>query len=94
MICAMYITKNMALMLSHGVAPWLLSLVNAGQKSPLPVAALSHYSAIDFMRDGGLLVTAYGPSGPHRPGQPTSADIPLVTFGVAQLRAVFGNDAS
>ena len=66
------------------VAPWLQSIVRSGQKSPLPVAALSHFGAVAYVQDGGLVVTVYGPSGPHRLGQPKSADIPLVTFGVAQ----------
>ena len=66
------------------VAPWLQSIVGAGQKSPMPVPALSHFSAIAYVQDGGLVVTVYGPSGPHQPGQPASADIPLATFGVAQ----------
>ena len=70
------------------VAPWLQSIVGAGQKSPFPAPApapaLSHFSAIAYVQDGGLIVTVYGPTGPHRTGQPASADIPLVTFGVAQ----------
>ena len=66
------------------VAPWLLSVVGSGQKSPLPVPTLSHFSAMAYVQDGGLVVTVYGSSGPHQPGKPASADIPLVTFGVAQ----------
>ena len=66
------------------VAPWLQSIVNTGQKSPLPVPTLSHFSAVAYVQDGGLIVTVYGPSGPHQPGQPAITDIPLVTFGVAQ----------
>lgn len=66
------------------VAPWLQSIVGAGQKSPMPVQALSHFSAIAYVQDGGLIVTVYGPDGPHERGQPANADIPLVTFGVAQ----------
>lgn len=66
------------------VSPWLQSIINTGQKHPLPVQELIHYSAIAFVQDGGLLVTVYGPSGPHEPGKTTNADIPLVTFGVAQ----------
>lgn len=66
------------------VAPWLQSIVNTGQKSPLPVPELSHFSAVAYVQDGGLIVTVYGPIGPHNRGQPASADIPLVTFGVAQ----------
>jgi len=66
------------------VAPWLQSIVSTGQKTHLPVPALSHFSAVAYVQDGGLIVTVYGPSGPHREGQPASADIPLVTFGVAQ----------
>lgn len=66
------------------VAPWLQSIVNTGQKSPLPVPEISHFSAIAYVQDGGLIVTVYGQSGPHHPGQPANSDIPLVTFGVAQ----------
>ncbi|MDC8446093.1 MAG: hypothetical protein LV471_09245 [Nitrosomonas sp.] len=66
------------------VAPWLQSIVNAGQKSPLPIPSLSHFSVIAYVQDGGLVVTVYGPSGPHRQSQPAGSDIPLVTFGVAQ----------
>lgn len=66
------------------VSPWLQSIINTGEKHPLPVAALSHFSAITFVRDGGLLVTVYGPSGPHDQGKPANADIPLATFGVAE----------
>lgn len=69
------------------VSPWLQSIINTGQKHPLPVPTLNHYSAIAFVQDGGLLVTVYGASGLHEPGKPANADIPLiplVTFGVAQ----------
>ena len=66
------------------VVPWLQSIVNTGQKSPLPVPALRHFSAIAYVQDGGLIVTVYGPSVPHLDGQPAITDIPLVTFGVAQ----------
>lgn len=35
--------------------------------------------------DGGLVVTVYGPLGPHTPGKPHGgATTPLVTVGVAQ----------
>ena len=66
------------------VAPWLQSIINTGNKTPLPVTELSHFSAVAYVQDGGLVVTVYGPSGPHKQGQPASADIPLVTFFVAQ----------
>ena len=66
------------------VAPWLQSIVGTGQKLPLPVQTLSHFAAVAYVQDGGLVVTVYGPSGPQLHGQPASADIPLVTFGVAQ----------
>ena len=66
------------------VAPWLQSIVRSGQKSPLPVAALSHFGAVAYVQDGGLIFTVCGPDGPHERGQPANADIPLVTFGVAQ----------
>ena len=38
------------------VAPWLQSIVNTGQKSPLPVPEISHFSAIAYVQDGGLIV--------------------------------------
>ncbi len=66
------------------VATWLQSIVSTGQKSPIPVSELSHFSATAYVQDGGLVVTVYGPTGPHRKGQPANANIPLVTFGVAQ----------
>lgn len=66
------------------VAPWLKEIINTNRSHSLPVPDLSHFSAIAFVQDGGLIVTVYGPSGPHQPGNPANADIPLVTFGVAQ----------
>ncbi|HEX5539880.1 MAG TPA: hypothetical protein VFX01_08855, partial [Methylophilaceae bacterium] len=66
------------------VAPWLSEILNSGGTHPLPVQTLSHYSAIALAQDGGLLMTIYGPAGPHEPGKPANAAIPLVTFGVAQ----------
>lgn len=67
------------------VAPWLKNIINTDTPHPLPVEPLSHFSAIAFVREGGLLVTVYGPSGPHLHGAPAhGAGIPLVTFGVAQ----------
>jgi hypothetical protein len=68
------------------VAPWLLDVVASGQRTPLPVEGLAHYSALALVQDGALVVTVYGPSGPYMPGQPALAGsgIPLVTLGVAQ----------
>lgn len=66
------------------VAPWLKAIINIDAAHPLPVAVLGHYSAIAFVREGGLLVTVYGPADPHEIGQPADGRIPLVTFGVAQ----------
>lgn len=66
------------------VAPWLDKAVCSERFHPLPVPALSHYSAKAYTESGGLIVTLYGPAGPHVIGKPSTADIPLVTFGVAQ----------
>lgn len=73
------------------VSPWLQSIINNDNASPLPVGDLSHYSAKAFVHSGGLVVTVYGPSGPYLHGDPSNADIPLVTFAVAQ-RSRQGND--
>lgn len=73
------------------LSPWLKKIINSGQAMPLPVDDLSHFSAKAFVQDGGLVVTVYGPSGPHERGTPANADIPLVTFGVAQ-RSRHGGD--
>lgn len=68
------------------VAPWLLAAVASGRRVPLPVEPLSHYSAVALVQDGALVVTLYGPQGPHETGKPALASdgIPLVTLAVAQ----------
>lgn len=66
------------------VEQWLLEIINTDQRSPLPVEKLSHYSAVAFEQEGGLMVTVYGPLGQRQQDQPAIADIPLVTFGIAQ----------
>ena len=67
------------------LVPWLDAAVAAGTAQPLPVAALSHYSAVALTDGGGLICTIYAPSGPHLPGRPShDAGTPLVTLGVAQ----------
>ena len=64
--------------------PWLLDLVESAGKSPLPVAELSHFSALAIV-EVGLVVTIYGPSGPYISGRPNKTDgAPIVTIGVAQ----------
>lgn len=67
------------------LAPWLQGLVNTGKAAPLPVPALSEYSAQALLQDGGLVVTIYAPAGPYQPGKPHGGDVmPLVTMGLAQ----------
>lgn len=73
------------------VAPWLQSIIKTGNKAPLPVRDISHYSAKALVHSGGLVVTVYGPIGPHQQGAPANADIPLVTFAVAR-RSRHGGD--
>ena len=65
--------------------PWLVAAVAAGTPIPLPAKALSHCSGQALATPGGLVVTLYGPIGPHRPGHPHTGTItPLITFGVAR----------
>lgn len=83
------------------IAPWLNKARATGSIEPLPVAQLAHYGA-RVIKDIGLVVTIYGPRGPHTPGRPHSGEwLPLVTLGIAQrsresadlwaaLRANFG----
>lgn len=67
------------------LAPWLQAMIDTGQTAPLPVPALSAYSAQAQVRHGGLIVTIYAPVGPHQPGKPhQGVGTPLVTLGVAQ----------
>lgn len=67
------------------LVPWLDAAVATGTAQPLPVAALSHYSAVALSEGGGLICTIYAPGGPHVPGQPAHGEgNPLVTLGVAQ----------
>lgn len=67
------------------LAPWLRAAANSGGRAALPVAELSHYSAAALIEGGGLVVTIYGPAGPHVAGRPHAGDVmPLVALGVAQ----------
>ncbi|PTT75337.1 hypothetical protein DBR42_29145 [Pelomonas sp. HMWF004] len=66
------------------LAPWIDSALASGQPVPLPVPALSHFAATATVEDGALLVTLFAPAGPHTPGKPADARMPMVTLGVAQ----------
>lgn len=64
------------------VGPWLSALVESGQPAPLPVSALSQYTALAVVLDGALIVTISGPTvaaGPMDGKAP-----PLVSVGVAK----------
>lgn len=64
--------------------PWLERTRTSGNIEPLPVAPLSHFGA-RVIKEIGLVVTIYGPRGPHTPGKPHSGEwLPLVTLGIAQ----------
>lgn len=66
------------------LVPWLNTARQSGNIEPLPVAPLSHYGA-RVIKDVGLVVTIYGPRGPHTPGHPHTGEwLPLVTLGIAQ----------
>lgn len=74
------------------VSRWLQRAIETGTAQPLPVPALSHYSAVALLAAGALVVTIYGPIGPHTHGQPhTGQTTPLITLGVAQ-RSRHGGD--
>lgn len=66
--------------------PWLGTLLADGDKHPLPVAPLAHFSASAAQHDGSLILTLFSPAGPHTPGQPATAGrgLPMITMGVAQ----------
>jgi hypothetical protein len=69
------------------LAPWLdRALETGGRPVPLPVPSLASFSAVAIPQGrGGLVVTLYGPAGPHIPGRTApagQAGIPLVTFGI------------
>lgn len=64
--------------------PWLAVAIASGEIEPMPVAALSHYGA-RVIKEIGVVVTIYGPSGPHVTGQPHAGEhLPIVTLGIAQ----------
>lgn len=66
------------------LVPWLNRAVETGNVEPLPVPALSHFGA-RAIKDIGLVVTIYGPLGPHMTGHPHSGKwLPLSTLGIAQ----------
>ena len=64
--------------------PWLSAAIATTEPISLPVDELSHFSAV-AIHEVGLVVTLYGPIGPHIPGKPHKGDkAPIVTFGVAE----------
>jgi hypothetical protein len=64
--------------------PWLTAALNSGDIVPLPVPSLAHFG-VRAIKEVGLVVTIYGPNGPHTPGKPHRGEwMPLVTLGVAQ----------
>ena len=58
------------------VAPWLGAMAQSGSPAPLPVSAVSDYTASAAVSDGALIVTISAGSGRAPP--------PLVTLGVAK----------
>lgn len=66
------------------LVPWLNELVIGGAKRPLPVPPLSHFAANATMHNGAMVCTLWAPAGPHQPGKPARAELPMVTFAVAQ----------
>lgn len=64
--------------------PWLKKAIASGNIEPLPVPPLSHYGA-RAIKETGLVVTIYGPRGPHAQGKPHAGEwLPLITIGIAQ----------
>lgn len=68
------------------VSPWLNTALASRKRTPLPLPELAHYSALGLVEDGALVVSVYGPSGPHSEGRAAlgGTGTPLVTLGVAQ----------
>lgn len=64
--------------------PWLETAIASRKIEPLPVTPLSHYGAI-VIKEVGLVVTIFAPSGPHTLGQPhPGKHVPIATIGIAQ----------
>lgn len=64
--------------------PWLKKAIASGNIEPLPVQPLSHFGA-RVIRSIGLVVTIYGPRGPHIVGHAHTGEwLPIVTLGIAQ----------
>lgn len=67
------------------LSPWLAEIHNNGKSNPLPLPALSHYSAQCSTLAGSMVLTVCAPIGPHLEGRPHDGEtVPLITLGVAQ----------
>lgn len=65
--------------------PWITGLINHnGTKMAFPIAELKHFSAL-ALTESGLVMTVYGPASPHIKGAAATGELPLITFGVAQV---------
>lgn len=67
------------------IKDWLKKGLEMDTPIPLPVPDLSHFAAKVLTDKGALVVTVYGPLGPHVPGRPAGApELPLISMGVAK----------
>jgi hypothetical protein len=67
--------------------PWIEEATTYAAFVPLPIRELSHYAIKAFVFDLDLVVTIYGPLGPHTPGERHKGEfIPVATFAVAQSK--------
>ena len=66
------------------VTPWFGGVLRSGERKPLVLPAVSHFSASADEKEHMLLGTLWAPSGPYRPERPHPGPVmELTTFGVA-----------
>jgi hypothetical protein len=70
------------------VRPWLDQVLATGERRPLALPAVAHYSASAKEHDNALLVTLWSPAGACHGANPHGGPIRfLSTFGVARNKA-------
>jgi hypothetical protein len=70
------------------LGPWLEKALLSGERLPLAVPAVSHFSASAKEEEGALLMTLWAPAGFFQPERPHTGDVvPLAALGVARDNA-------
>lgn len=68
----------------HDLRPVLARAIETSERIPL-IYDVSHFSVRASVESGALLLSLFGPVGPHSRGKPHAGEtIPLMTMGVAQ----------